>query len=253
MQENFSSGAWTSLYFVKNLPADDCLAGSTEGDQPGYQNIDDFEIQSDNDKIEGVWSNLYKAISTANTIINKVDGDTDLKVKMIAEAKALRAYNYFELVTLFGGVPLMIVNPTDEAEYHLPRSTAAAVYAQIETDLIEAIADLPMKSEYSSGDRYRMSKGAAQAYLGKVYLYQKKYAEAETQFANVISSGEYDLEPDFANVWSVNGEFGPESLFEISYTAQEVYDWGTFPWDGTNESNIEVQLQGPRSSLFDIS
>ncbi len=254
MQTNFSNGSWASIYFVKNLPADDCLAGSTEGDQTGYQNIDDFTVQTDNDKIELIWSNLYKTISSTNTIINKVDQDTDAKIQMVAEAKALRAINYFELVTLFGGVPLMTINPTDEADYHLPRSSASEVYAQIESDLTEALeSGLPLKSEYESGDIYRISEGAAQAYLGKVYLYEEKYDEAASMFAKVISSGEYDLEPDFADVWSVDAEFGTESLFEMSYTAQEAYDWGTFPWDGGNESNIEVQLQGPRSSLFDIS
>lgn len=253
MQNNFSSGSWASVYFIKNLPGDDCLAGSSEGDQTGYQNIDDFKVQTDNDKIVLIWSNFYKTISSTNTIINKVTPDSDNKKIMLAEAKALRAYNYFELVTMFGGVPLMTVNPTDESEYSLPRSTTAEVYAQIEKDFTEAIPDLPLKSEYSAGDRYRMSKGAAQAFLGKVYLYEKKYTEAVTQLAAVISSNEYHLEPNFANVWSKSTEFGQESLFEMSYTAQESYDWGTFPWGGGNESNIEVQLQGPRADLFDLS
>ncbi len=84
-------------------------------------------------------------------------------------------------------------------------------------------------------------------------LYQEKYSEAAIQFAAVISSVEYDLEPDFADVWTKETEFGMESLFEVSYTAQESYDWGTFPWGGGNENNIEIQLQGPRSNLFNLS
>ncbi|WP_320018147.1 RagB/SusD family nutrient uptake outer membrane protein [Labilibaculum manganireducens] len=253
MQNNFSSGEWTSAYFAKNLPADDCLAGSTEGDQSGYQNIDDFAIQTDNDKIKAIWSNFYKTISSTNTIINQVEPDTDSKKEMIAEAKALRAYCYFELVTMFGGVPLMTVNPVSEVDYHLPRASVADIYTQIEKDFTEAIPDLPLKSEYSVADRYRFSKGTAQAYFGKALLYQKKYSEAATQLAYVISSLEYDLEPDFADVWAKETEFGQESLFEVSYTAQESYDWNNFPWNGGNENNIEVQLQGPRSDLFDIS
>ncbi|MPQ47236.1 RagB/SusD family nutrient uptake outer membrane protein [Marinifilum sp. N1E240] len=253
MQNNFSSGAWASVYFIKNLPADDCLAGSSPGDQTGYQNIDDFAIQTTSAKIEGIWTNFYKAISSANTIINLVEPETDAKKEMIAEAKALRAYQYFEMVTLFGGVPLMTTNPVSSADYHLPRSSAEEVYTQIEKDFSEAIVDLPLKSEYSAPDQYRFSKGTAQAYYGKALLYQKKYAEAATQLASVISSNEYDLEPDFADVWTKETEFGQESLFEISYTAQESYDWGNFPWGGGNENNIEIQLQGPRSNLFNIS
>ncbi|MFA9370239.1 MAG: RagB/SusD family nutrient uptake outer membrane protein [Labilibaculum antarcticum] len=253
IQNNFSNGSWASVYFVKNLPGDDCLAGSSEGDQSGYQNIDDFAIQTDNDKIKLIWSNFYKTISSTNTIINLVEPDTDGKKELIAEAKALRAYCYFELVTMFGAVPLMTVNPISEIDYHLPRSTVADIYTQIEKDFTEAIPDLPLKSEYSAADRYRMSKGTAQAYYGKALLYQKKYGEAATQLAFVISSLEYDLEPDFSDVWTKETEFGQESLFEVSYTAQESYDWGNFPWGGGNESNIEAQLQGPRDAVFDFS
>ncbi|MDE5419018.1 RagB/SusD family nutrient uptake outer membrane protein [Labilibaculum sp. DW002] len=253
MQHNFSSGSWASVYFIKNLPADDCLAGSSEGDQTEYQNIDDFAIQTTNAKIESIWTNFYKAISSANTVINLVEPDTDAKKELIAEAKALRAYTYFEMVTLFGGVPLMTINPADPSEYHLPRATAAEVYTQIEKDFSEAIPDLPLKSEYSAADKYRFSKGTAQAYYGKALLYQKKYGEAATQLGNVISSLEFDLEPIFADVWTKETEFGQESLFEISYTSQESYDWGNFPWGGGNENNIEAQLQGPRSNLFNLS
>ncbi|BAX81045.1 RagB/SusD family nutrient uptake outer membrane protein [Labilibaculum antarcticum] len=253
MQENYSSGKWASVYFIKNLPADDCLAGSTEGDQADYQYIDDFEIQTTNAKLEGIWTNFYKAISSANTVINLVEPSTDGYKALIAEAKALRAYNYLELVTLFGGVPLMTTNPADPSEYHLPRSEAAEVYAQIEKDFSEAIVDLPLKSEYSIADKYRFSKGTAQAYYGKALLYQKKYGEAAIQLAAVISSSEYDLEPNFADVWTQGTEFGQESLFEMSYTSQELYDWGNFPWSGGNENNIEAQLQGPRSDIFNVS
>lgn len=253
MQNNFSSGSWASVYFAKNLPADDCLAGSSEGDQSGYQNIDDFAIQTDNDKIKLIWSNIYKTISSTNTIINQVEPDNEGKKEIIAEAKALRAFCYFELATMFGGVPLMTVNPISELDYHLPRTPVADIYTQIEKDFTEAIPDLPLKSEYSAADSYRMSKGTAQAYYGKALLYQKKYSEATTQLATVISSLEYDLEPDFADVWTKETEFGQESLFEVSYTAQESYDWNNFPWDGGNENNIEVQLQGPRDAVFDFS
>jgi len=253
MQHNFSNGSWASVFFVKNLPGDDCLAGSSEGDQTGYQNIDDFKVETDNVKLELIYQNSYRTINRANTIIERVDADTDVKVAIVAEAKAIRAYTYLDLVTMFGGVPLMTVNPEAEADYHKPRATADEIYAQIEADLTEAIAVLPLKSEYSAADKYRFSKGTAQAFLGKAYLYQKKYSQAAAQFAAVISSGEYDLEPNFADVWSKQSEFGIESLFEISYTSQELYDWGTFPWGGGNESNIEVQLQGPRSDLFDLS
>jgi tetratricopeptide (TPR) repeat protein len=254
LQLTHANDSWQSLFFVKNLPADDCLAGSSDGDQTDYQNLDDFEIQSDNVKIEGVWTNLYTVINRANTVINDADPTiSDYVVQMIAEAKAIRAYSYFELVVLFGGVPLRTENAVETEDYHLARSTAAEVYAQIETDLLDAIDDLPLKSDYESGDKTRMSKGTAQAYLGKVYLYQEDYDNAVTQFESVINSGEYSLVADVADVWKSSEEFGDESLFEISYTSGESYTWTTYSWDSSEECNIEVQLQGPRSDIFDLS
>lgn len=250
-----SNDSWQSLFFVKNLPADDCLAGSSSsGDQTDYQNLDDFDIEADNTKIEGVWTNLYTVINRANTVINDADiSISDYVVEMVAEAKAIRAYSYLELVTLFGGVPLRTENAVEESDYHLARSTADEVYTQIETDFLEAIEDLPLKSEYSTGNKVRMSKGAAQAFLGKAYLYQEEYEKAITQFENVINSGEYALVSNVDSVWRNSEEFGDESLFEISYTSGESYTWSTYSWDSSEESNIEVQLQGPRSDIFDLS
>ena len=253
IQHDYSNGSWSNVYFIKNLPADDSLGGSSEGDNTALQNIDDFTIQTDNIRLLNIWTGFYNTINAANKIINGVDADTDAKTEMIAEAKAIRAFTYFDMVTLFGGVPLLTVNPSSEADYHKPRATAAEVYAQIEKDFTEAIADLPLKSEYSAGDKFRFSKGTAQGFLGKVYLYEEKYSEAAAQLAAVISSGEYGLEPNFADVWTKEKEFGIESLFEISYTSQESYDWGNFPWQGEIESNIEIQLQGPRNNIFDFS
>ncbi len=257
IQNNYSNGSWASVYFIKNLPADDCLAaGGGPSDQPEYQYLDDFNITSDNAKLQTIWTNFYKTINACNTIINQVGNKADKTeemTSMVAEAQAIRAFNYLDLVIMFGGVPLLTENPASPEEYHKPRATKEDVYAQIEADLKAAIPVLKLKSEYSAADKFRFSKGTAQALLGKAYLYEKKYNEAATVLGQVISSGEYGLEPDFEDVWSQANQFGTESLFEVSYTAQEGYDWGTFPWGGGNESNIEVQLQGPRADYFDFS
>jgi hypothetical protein len=95
-----------------------------------------------------------------------------------------------------------------------------------------------------------VSKGTAQALLGKAYLYQQKWADAATQLEAVIASNQYDLEASVGKTFSVKGEFGTESLFEISFTNKESYDWGNFPWGGQPESNIHLQLMGPRSDFY---
>ena len=254
LQYAYSNGSWASIWFIKNLPGDDVLCGGGgPADQPEYQYIDDFQIQPDNKKLEMVWFNLYRVINQCNTIIDKVDPNTPKKRQQVAEAKALRAFSYFQLVVMFGGVPLRLHNPVDTTEYAMPRASVDEVYAQIFRDFTEAIPDLPLKSEQPVAERFHMSKGAAQAFLGKAYLYHQDYELAADVLQQVISSGEYSLEPNFKDVWSKETEFGNESLFEISYSASKVYNWGNFPWGGGNQSNIEIQLQGPRPDIFDLS
>lgn len=256
MQWNYGRD-WNSAYFAKNLPADDCNAGSSESDQLPYQNIDDFKQQADNTVITAIWEGFYKTINASNTIILELSKfktpSAEIK-QIIAEAKAIRAFNYFELVVMFGDVPFFTENASSvtEASLHQPRTAKATIYAQIEKDLQDAIVDLPTKSEYTAAEKFRVSMGTAKAILGKVYLYQKKYAASHTvlgELINVDNAG-YGLETDFANVWLKAGALGVESVFEICYTSQEGYDWGNFGWSGAHESNIHVQLMGPRDNLF---
>ncbi|MDO9257824.1 MAG: RagB/SusD family nutrient uptake outer membrane protein [Bacteroidales bacterium] len=256
-----NSNAWNSAYFIKNLPADDTKSGGPNaGDQPQYTNLNKFNITSENIGITAIWKAYYSTISSCNTIIANVGANADATAgmkTMVGEAKALRAYTYLDLVIMFGGVPLMTVNPASTAEFNKPRATPEEVYAQIETDLKDAIAVLPVKSAYAAVDKFRFSKGTAQALLGKAYLYEKKYSDAAIVLGACISSNEYQLEPDYTTIWSKEHEFGIESVFEVSYTSQENYGWGNFPWGDNNaESNIELQLEAPRADgdgSFDFS
>lgn len=251
MQDNYSNTGWNSAYFVKNLPGDDVLCGSSSADQPKLQGIDDFEIEADNPAITSIWTNMYKVINSCNTITEVVgdfEGASTGVLSAAGEAKAIRALTYFDLVVLFGKVPLFVENPTNSVDYHQPRAAVADVYAQIEKDLTEAIAVLPKKSEYSADLKFRFSKGAAQALLGKVYMYQEETAKALEQFEKVFTSGEYSLEPNFIDVWKPGNEFGSESLFEVSYTSVGNIGW-EFGWDHT-DGNIQIQLEGPRDNVL---
>ncbi|HEX7846973.1 MAG TPA: RagB/SusD family nutrient uptake outer membrane protein [Chitinophagaceae bacterium] len=250
MQAHYNS-SWGSLYMVKSLLSDESNAGGENaGDQPGYQTLDNYTFDATNDKVKEAWRMCYFTIYRANKVVNRVEPATDLRKRLIAEAKFLRAYNYFELVSLWGDVPL-VIDDIPPAQYtSTGRKAKADVYAQIEKDLNEAIAVLPLKSGYSGGDRFRVSKGSAQSLLGKALLYQQKYAEAATQFENVITSTQYSLASSVGAAFSRNHEYGPESVFEIDYSNVRNYDWGNFPWGGAPESNIHIQLMGPRGDFY---
>jgi hypothetical protein len=250
MQAHYNNN-WASIYMIKMLLSDESNAGGSDaGDQPGYQTIDKYNFDATNDKIRDAWRMCYFTIYRANKVITRTLPETELRKRLIAEAKVLRAYNYFELVSLWGDVPLVLddIPPADFTK--TGRKPKATVYAQIEKDLQEAMTVLPLKNQYSGADKFRMSKGIAQALLGKTLLYEQKWSEAAAQFESVITSGQYGLAPSVGAAFSRNYEFGIESLFEISYSEGRSYDWGNFPWDYQPESNIHIQLMGPRGDYY---
>lgn len=237
---------WSSLFFAKLLPGDDVNAGGgSSADQPKLQSLNTLTHEYDNPALGDVWLALYRIVSSSNGIINNIGEDVSIREQVIAEAKFFRAYAYFELVTMFGAVPHYTVNPTTNAESHIPRTPVADIYRAIEQDLSEAAAALPLKSQLPAGQKFRIAKGTAQSLLGKALLYQGKYGQAHQMLQTVISSGEYALESDFGNIWLKQGRAGSETIFEVLYTSKNSHDWGG-PWDGTAESNFMIQLMGPR-------
>lgn len=243
---------WNSAYLVKTFPSDESLTGGGDaGDQPPYQELDIFTYSAGNPTITAVYQSNFYGVYRANLVINNVVNENDYRNQVIAEAKFLRAYFYFELVSMFGSVPLNLVELAP-SEYQQPPAPVADIWAQIEQDLKDAIAVLPVKSAYGPDDVMRASKGAAQALLGKAYLYQKKWTDAAATFDQVIASGEYQLSDDFSTLFLKDQELGVESIFEVMYVSTEGYDWGTFQWGGNRamESNIHWQLCGPRGDYF---
>ncbi len=209
--------------------------GSRRGDGVALEEINEFRYGSANQQVYNLFSGCYNVIYTANNILDRVTPDTDIKKVIYAEAKAIRAHAYFQLVVMFGDVPL-VLNVLTADDYAQPRTPANEVWAQIEKDLTEAIPDLPLRSAQSQRDKARISKGTAQSMLGKAYLFQDKFAEAATVFDQVITSNEYDLYPDYSKILRRDSEFGVESLFEIVVPDNQNYQThpqafaGEFTW-----------------------
>ncbi len=234
---------WSSPTFIKTLPSDEGTAGGgDETDQPPYQNLDDFAWDSQNPAITATWGVNYMGIFRANMIVENIEPINDLRKRIIGEAKALRAYYYLELVQQFGDLPL-VLKGLEPSEFNQVRVPTTEIYAQIEKDLTEAAAALPKKEDYSAGDKFRASQGMAYALLGKALLYQEKYADAATAFEKVTG---YSLVANYADVFTDAEEFGSESIFEGSFSAEVPYDWG-YPWGTRVENNLHVQLMGARA------
>lgn len=237
---------WASPIMAKTMPTDEgTCGGGGSTDQPPYQQLDDYIFDAGNQVILASWNLNYFGIYRANLVIDNIEPTNDLRKRLIAEAKALRAYYYLDLVSLWGDIPL-ILTELGPSEYNQARVGSQLVYDQIEKDLTEAIVDLPLKSQYSQANIFRMSKGTAQALLGKTHLFQEEYNDAVTQFQAVINSGEYSLAADYESIFTDAGEFGSGSLLEASYSSSQDYNWGNYPWGTRHEDNVHIQLMGIR-------
>lgn len=157
--------------YLGNIASDDAVKGGFgASDQAQFDLINSFSIFPDNVALKNRWQAIYVGIFRANIVLDNVpdiDMDATLKARILAEAKFIRALNYFNLVVAFGGVPL-IDRQMGIDEQNVPRSTTAETWAFIEKDLTEAAADLPVS--YGAADIGRATRGAANGLLGKALV-----------------------------------------------------------------------------------
>lgn len=222
LQENGAYGRW--LAFAYDLRSDVGLSRSPWGDLANFTKsvlgTYDFEVNRE------LWQHHYRAIFRANQVIAYVpdaEMDAGTKARVIGEAKFIRALLYYNLVNLYGNVPL-ITAPSNPDE-RPAAATPATTWAQIEQDLKDAQAALP--TTYSGGDLGRATRGAATALLGKSLLQQKKWADAAAQFATVVNSGTYRLLANYGDNFIASRDNNEESIFEVQFAGPQMLSAGT--------------------------
>ena len=227
------------FYNLCNITTDDCWMGNTTQDPGEYRAAAMFTGNTIDlgNAVQNFWQYRYKGITQCNIAIEKIAqlkfNNEKYQKRLIAEAKFLRGFYYFELVKNFGGVPLVMSLKMPSEVQGITRATSAETYAQIEQDFKDALADLPKKAELSANDIGRATSGAAKGMLAKAYLYQGKYAEAEPILQELTCRGshasgtpEYELMDDFSQVWNIDYNNGKESLFEIQTSDDTQYSLG---------------------------
>lgn len=234
---------------VGEIASDNTLAGGESAtDTPGIQEIDNMTHTPVNQQLRDIWGWMFAGVNRANYILEFQDKiDFSGKDQIIAQARFLRAYYYFELVKWFGDVPLAV----DQRllfgdQFNVDRTPRTEVYAQIEQDLIFAAETLPA----TQAEEGRITSGAARALLGKAYLYQDKFTEAASALDQVIA-GPYDLVDDYSTIFELEGENNIESVFEVQYTDKE---GAGFVCLQCSEGNVAVGFNGIRNysgPLFD--
>lgn len=212
-------------WMITEIPSDNTQAGGLD---PDFTPIDNFTVAADNLPVANYWAIHYKQVVLANVVIEKVENMDLIQTKkdpLIAEARFLRAVAYFDLVRVYGGVPLVTSAPEFGENLLLPRASVNEVYELIKADLIYASEFLPV--QWTGINTGRATKGAAMAYLSKVSLTTRDYLAARNFAKAVMDLGIYSLEDDFSNNFELNtSDNNRESIFQIQFTGCGAFGTG---------------------------
>ncbi|GAA4209214.1 RagB/SusD family nutrient uptake outer membrane protein [Pedobacter jeongneungensis] len=250
----FQSGGLYDKSAIMDVASDDQLAGGgSSGDINDLQVMQNYTLNASTGPHGYLWNRGYSGIFRANVLLSKIDAipmDAALKARYIAETKAMRAAFYFDLVTFFKNVPLIegVVEIGDI--YNITQAPPASIYAYVEKDLNDAIPNLP-NTVPAATEGGRLTKGAAQALLGKVLLYEKKWQAAADQFAVVNGTAPgvspsvygYKLYPVFGDLWKPANKFNSESIIEFVHSSKSNGNWSAA---GNSEGNLLSITTGPR-------
>ena len=216
----------TAPRVTNEMSTDDALMVNTGQDSVAHRPCSQYIITPDNIvDMNSIYTAHFYTIQSANIGLERMvlSPITEAqKNQYMGESLFVRAYCYYELVNLFGGVPLY-TKSLGTGDLTLERSSAADVYAQIEADLKESAAKLESAPVARDG---RINKWAAYALLARVSLFQEKWAEAKTYSNKVITEGPFQLEADFLNIWNVNNHNGIESILEAQSSSVQNRDLG---------------------------
>lgn len=257
------TGAYNNLYLpgtvgfkllvLADVTSDDSDKGSVSTDA-GFDGIflDNFNYDANTGIFNDVWTDNYKGITSANKaldILGKSSIDASIKERLSGEARFIRALLYFNLVREFGGVIKLTTVPTlaeaNNIEFQT-RATKEEIYKVITEDLLYGVDHLPAKGE-SGFVVGRASKGAAQALLSKVYLYQENWQGAYDMSQAVINSGKYDLASDYAGIFRESGANNIESIFEVQTGPYANQTSGGLACDAVSKNYSN--FQGPRGTF----
>ena len=249
---NFYNRPW---FLVANeITGENYTGGSDIADQPYHVQFSTHAITADNGQLQESWNNLYNLIYRCNLIIDKLEGSEAYKQRAIAEAKACRAYAFYNLVMQWGNVPL-VDHLLDPDEYEMANTPKEQVWAKVEQDLTEAAAVLPSKSgkngQKAIGGRW--TKEACLGFLAKAQLAQKKYAEASANLKKVIDSGLYELIPDYGKIMRLAGDYCNEYLFELDFHANNRTEAAAIRNDYYNYNGLRPSLINHPDELWNNS
>lgn len=235
LQENYLYKNW---YIFSEIPSDN-TRNALSGSVSDQDEFDKYYIRTTNPHISNFWEMSYRGINRINTVLGRIDQvemDNTLRERYKQECKFLRGLLYFNLVRVFGDIPLVLKEISITESYSYLRESKENIYDQIAKDLSDA-EGLPASYSQNS-DIGRATRGAAKALLGTVYMTQKKYTEAETKLAEVVNSSVYSLLQNtagslnnngYAKVFDAENHNHSESIFDVQFKKGGYDEGSNFP------------------------
>lgn len=265
----YSGTTYYPEWFVGDVVSDDAFKGGQYiQDMAVVRDMENFKTTTNNEFLLCYYRAQWQGISRANLAIQEIpktrvkEDEKPTLNRLVGEAKFLRAYYYFRLCRMFGGMPLVDFVVDSNEKWHQERASQDSTYAFIIKDLEDAEAVLPLKNKYAATDLGRATKGAAQAMLLKANLYragflaqngkneaaQAAYKEAVKWGRLVVESNQYDLDGEYFTNFLLKGENDKESVFEIQYVEDPMSDYGE--GEGFSRGTFTLVLQRSRSKHF---
>ncbi|MBT29204.1 MAG: hypothetical protein CMO01_06040 [Thalassobius sp.] len=243
-----TNGYYGQQFFIQVELKTEYSLGRGSHQPSGVYNLDQTNLS----RIAGIWRLAYLSINRANAIMERVPAmesvNDDLKNRLVAEAKFVRALNYYNLVRLWGAVPLQEEEVSEIVDFAFPRMPEDDIYALIIEDLKVAEQGLKLRSEQMTPtDLFRATKGAAQTLLADVYLNRGLYSEAMQKAGEVIASGEYSLEQDIYEVYDVENDTHSEDVYSIKFARTDGF--GSSMAVYTHNANAGYSSSGYRTIL----
>lgn len=246
-------------YTLKNMLSDEAYAaGGSRSDNSSFEQLNEYLFTVDNSYITYYFTYLYTLVYNANVVLERVTPDTDIKSRCVSEAYFFRAWAYINLI-IYWGTPPYVDHTLGQSEYQQPNGDPEALWALVESDLNNAIdGALTVKSNVNDKtSSIRVTKEAAETYLGKAYLFQGKYSEAATALKKVIDSGLYALDDTTDDHFHVSGNYSKEYILFTNHYYDATYwyyaagfplptfqwrfqDTITADWDESEGSNIWI-------------
>lgn len=243
-----------NYFFKTEALSDNCYEGRGSSDEKA---ISSGQADVSNGRFAGEWSDCFAGIKTCHTFLENVDRvpdmNPDLKKRMIAEARFIRAYLFFRMTTWYGDVPLFDHDLSLSESKTIERSSQADVLDFVRSELDAVAADLPAKEEYADADRGRITSGAAIALKARTYLYSNDWQNVVDNCAKLINTttyGEYALFSSYEGLFLPENEYNDEVILDLGYVPS-LRTWGNYYDYAPLSVGARVNALAPTQELVD--